>query len=55
MRHVLSVFCRRYQRPPPACVRWIAARADGVEFYYGMRPTRITDDGVYYKKVEMDE
>ena len=32
-----------------------AAKADGVEFYYGMRPTRITDDGVYYKKVEMDE
>ena len=31
------------------------AKADGVEFYYGMRPTRITDDGVYYKKVEMDE
>ena len=26
-----------------------------MEFYYGMRPTRITDDGVYYKKVEMDE
>ena len=25
------------------------AKADGVEFYYGMRPTRITDDGVYYE------
>ena len=31
------------------------AKADGVEFFYGMRPTRIVDNGVYYKKVEMDE
>ena len=36
-------------------IDWEAAKADGVEFYYGMRPTRITDDGGYYKKVEMDE
>ena len=53
VRHV-SVFCRRYQTA--ASVREVDyAKADGVEFYYGMRPTRITDDGVYYKKVEMDE
>ena len=53
VRHV-SVFCRRYQTA--ASVREVYyAKADGVEFYYGMRPTRITDDGVYYKKVEMDE
>lgn len=48
------MFCRRYQTA--ASVREVDyAKADGVEFYYGMRPTRITDDGVYYKKVEMDE
>ena len=53
VRHV-SVFCRRYQTA--ASVREVDyAKADGVEFYYGMRPSRITDDGVYYKKVEMDE
>ena len=53
VRHV-SVFCRRYQTA--ASVREVDyAKADGVEFYYGMRPTRITDDGGYYKKVEMDE
>lgn len=53
VRHV-SVFCRRYQTA--ASVREVDyAKADGVEFYYGMRPTRITDDGVYYKKVKMDE
>lgn len=44
VRHV-SVFCRRYQTA--ASVREVDyAKADGVEFYYGMRPTRITDDGV---------
>lgn len=53
VRHV-SVFCRRYQTA--ASVREVDyAKVDGVEFYYDMRPTRITDDGVYYKKVEMDE
>ena len=53
VRHV-SVFSRRYQTA--ASVREVDyAKADGVEFYYGMRPSRITDDGVYYKKVEMDE
>lgn len=50
----VSVFCRRYQTA--ASVREVDyAKADGVEFFYGMRPTRIVDDGVYYKKVEMDE
>ena len=49
-----KIGCRRYQTA--ASVREVDyAKADGVEFYYGMRPTRITDDGVYYKKVEMDE
>lgn len=52
-RHV-SVFCRRYQTA--ASVREVDyAQADGVEFYYGMRPTRITDEGVYYQKAEIDE
>ena len=51
--HVVNEACR-YQTA--ASVREVDyAKADGVEFYYGMRPTRITDDGVYYKKVEMDE
>ena len=50
----VSVFCRRYQTA--ASIREVDyAKADGVEFFYGMRPTRIVDDGVYYKKVEMDE
>ena len=50
----VSVFCRRYQTA--ASVREVDyAKADGVEFFYGIRPTRIVDDGVYYKKVEMDE
>lgn len=50
----VSVFCRRYQTA--ASVREVDyAKADGVEFFYGMRPTRIVDEGVYYKKVEMDE
>lgn len=50
----VSVFCRRYQTA--ASVREVDyAKADGVEFFYGMRPTRIVDNGVYYKKVEMDE
>ena len=50
----VNVFCRRYQTA--ASVREVDyAKADGVEFFYGMRPTRIVDDGVYYKKVEMDE
>ena len=50
----VNVFCRRYQTA--ASVREVDyAKADGVEFFYGMRPTRIVDDGVYYKKVEMNE
>lgn len=41
----VNVFCRRYQTA--ASVREVDyAKADGVEFFYGMRPTRIVDDGV---------
>lgn len=50
----VSVFCRRNQTA--ASVREVDyAKADGVEFYYGMRPQEITDDGVIYQKATIDE
>lgn len=50
----VSVFCRSDK--PAASVREVDyAKADGVEFLYGMHSTRITDDGVYYQKAEFDE
>lgn len=53
VRHV-NVFCR--SNHPAASAREIDyAEADGVVFHYGMRPTRITDEGVFYRKATLDE
>lgn len=50
----VSVFCR--SRHAAASVREMEyAEADGVDFLYGMRPSRIADEGVYYNKAEIDE
>lgn len=49
----VHIFCRRNQAA--ASAREVDyAQADGVEFHYGMRPTRITDDGVFYQQATLD-
>lgn len=52
-KHV-TVLCRRNQAA--ASVRELDyALADGVEFLYGARPERITDEGVIYQQASFDE
>ncbi len=53
VKHV-NVFCRRNTLAASAREADYA-RADGVEFFFCMRPTKITDDGIFFRKVELDE
>ena len=53
VRHV-SVFCRRLHVAANSDEVDYAI-ADGVEFHYCMRPVEITDEGVVYRKAEMDQ